>query len=109
MDVSITDKHGIAVVTVSGRIDSSNFAEFNTPLEKLVQQGQMKIVLEMGGVDYMSSVGMRTIISTMKALKGQGGTLKLANLSNGVRGVLMMAGTELFDIHDSIEQAVASF
>jgi anti-anti-sigma factor len=109
MEISSADQGGVTVVTVKGRIDSSNSQEFDTPLSNLVKQGKTKIVLDMGGVDYMSSVGMRTIVSVMKSLKETGGMLKLANLTNNVRGTLLLVGTALFDIHDSVDQAVSSF
>jgi anti-sigma B factor antagonist len=109
MEVSVAEKGDVTVVTVKGRIDSSNAKEFDTPLMDVVQKGKTKIVLDMGGVEYMSSIGLRTIISGMKSLKEKGGTLKLANLTNNVRGMLLVMGTELFDVHDTVDQAVASF
>jgi anti-anti-sigma factor len=94
---------------MEGRIDSSNAPEFDSPLTDLVKKGKTKIVLDMAGVDYMSSIGMRTIISVMKDLKKVNGSLKLASLTTNVRGTLLVIGLDVFQVYDTVDQAVGSF
>ena len=109
MDISVSEQDGTSVVSVAGRIDSSNAGEFESPLQELVANGAANIVLEMSGVDYMSSVGLRVIVSAMKTLNEKGGHLHLAAITTPVRGVLLLMGTDLFAIYDTVDEAIAAF
>ena len=109
MDVSITEKNGIPIVTARGHIHGSNVSDFHAPFDELLQQGKTKIVLELSGVDFLSSAGVRVIISVKNRAQANNGMLKLANLSNAATGTLMLVGIEMFDIYDTIDLAVGSF
>jgi anti-sigma B factor antagonist len=110
MNVSTTVYKRSSVVTVSGRVDSNTAPTFEDTLRKVVEGGQHNVVLELSGVDFMSSAGLRGMVSSLKACKGSGGDLVLAAPSTRVVEVMQLAGlTSLFTVHDDVTAAVGSF
>jgi len=99
--------HGLAV---RGRVDSATAPDLETALKKLVEAEKTQIVLDLKEVEYMSSAGLRAMVSTLKSVKRVNGDLRLANPSPRVEEVLRLAGlTSIFSIHPTRDEAVASF
>jgi anti-sigma B factor antagonist len=110
MDISITKYKRCTAMTVSGRVDSNTAPEFEEKLKEIIDGGQHNIVLEMSGVNFLSSAGLRGMVSALKACKNGGGTLVLASPSKRVSEVMQLAGlVPLFASYDDITSAVGSF
>jgi anti-sigma B factor antagonist len=110
MDVSTVNYKRCSVMTVTGRIDSNTAPEFEETLKELVGGGQHNLVLDLSGVEFLSSAGLRGMVSSLKACKNGGGTLALAKPSSRVVEVMQLAGlTALFTVFDDVTAAVGSF
>jgi anti-sigma B factor antagonist len=110
MEISTKDMKRVSLVTVKGRVDSSTAPDFEKALHSLIQSNRTQIVLDLAGVDYMSSAGIRGMISSLKAAKGGGGDVRLAHPSTRVKDVVELAGlTSIFAIYDDLIEAVGSF
>ena len=112
MDVTIRELKQVDVVTVSGRVDSNTAPKLDQSLKGLIENGRYKIVLDLSGVEYMSSAGLRAMLSCMREVKKgvRMGDLRLVNPSERVADVLDLAGLdEVFDIFDDLVGAVGSF
>jgi len=110
MDIATQDYDKVSVMAVAGRVDSATAPELETELKKLVEAEKTQIVLDLKEVEYMSSAGLRAMVSTLKAVKRVNGDLRLANPSPRVEEVLRLAGlTSIFSIHPSRDEAVKSF
>jgi anti-sigma B factor antagonist len=110
MEIATQEYKKVAVMSVSGRVDSSTAPELESQLKLLVDGGQNHLVLDLKDVEYMSSAGLRAMVSTLKSVKRVNGDLRLANPSARVEEVLRLAGlTSIFSIHPTQEEAVASF
>ena len=70
------------LITVSGRIDSSNASELDSALSDLTDNGRHNIVLELSGIDYMSSAGLRAIVGSYRECRNHGGDVRIANPSD---------------------------
>lgn len=109
VDIQVEDLKRVELVTVSGRIDSSNAAQFDAVLKEVASR-KHNIVLDMSGVDYISSAGLRAIVALLRESKKQKGDVRLANPSARVVEVLSLAGLDsLFQVFDSTTSAVGSF
>lgn len=99
------------VVTVVGRVDSSNASELDGTLAQLIEDKHSKLVLELTEVTYMSSAGLRAIVSALRAAKKKhGGDVRIAAPSERVSEVFSLAGlTPMFTMFDDVETAVSSF
>jgi len=115
MDVAIAAHKRCSVLTVSGRVDSNTAPKFEEALKKMIdgdkdQRAQKNVVLELSGVEFMSSAGLRGMVSSLKACKSAGGDLRLATPSDRVVEVMQLAGlTPLFQVFDDLTAAVGSF
>lgn len=108
--ISVEAMKRVDLVTVSGRIDSSNAADFEGGLKELMGNGRHNLVLNLSGVTYMSSAGLRTLVSTLKECKRKNGDVRLSAPSERVAEVLSLAGLDsLFKVYEEDTAAVGSF
>ena len=109
MEVGTTSYKRCSVVTVSGRVDSNTAPEFDEALKNVIKGGQHNLVLELSGVEFMSSAGLRAMVTALKACKSGGGNLAVASPSKRAVDVMDLAGlTLLFSLFDDLTAAVAS-
>lgn len=102
----------ITLAEVMGRIDSMSANDFGAALIEQIDAGNIRLVLDLSGVDYMSSAGLREIVGALKKVKKATGSgdLRLAQPSERVREVLEMSGLDtIFQIFRSQDDAVNSF
>ena len=109
MEVGTTSYKRCDVVTVSGRVDSNTAPAFEEALKQVIEGGQHNVVLELNGVEFMSSAGLRAMVSSLKACRSGGGDLVVAAPSNRVVEVMQLAGlTSLFTVFDDATAAVGN-
>jgi len=109
LSVQTETKGSIAVVTVNGRIDSETAPAFDAELTKIVG-GNARLVLNLKGVDFMSSAGIRAIVKASQAVEKSGGMVRLASVPELVNSVLYTVGLNLkLGSYASVDEAVASF
>jgi stage II sporulation protein AA (anti-sigma F factor antagonist) len=106
-----TIKNGILVVNLEVIMDVSVANEVEEGLAELIDSGDhRKVVLNMDGIDYMSSSGFRACISTLRKLNAKEGALKMCNIKPAVKRIFdVIELTSLFDIYSSEEEAINSF
>jgi anti-anti-sigma factor len=109
MEIITRDYKRANIIRVVGRVDASTYSELEATLKDYIDRGRVTLVLEMDGTEYLSSAGVRVLISAQKALKPKGGRLVLAQPSERVKEVLDLAGLDpLFPQYDSTVAALAS-
>src|SRR3990172_5352643 len=69
-------------MSVKGRVDSTSAGELETALKKLLDDGKSNLVLDLSGVEFLSSSGLRVLVTTLKAVRKTGGDLRLAQSSH---------------------------
>ncbi len=100
----------VDVIQVNGRIDSNSAPQFDNELKAVMDGGRHNMVLNLSGVSYMSSAGLRALISALRECKKHNGNVVLAAPSDRVQEVLDLAGlTSIFDMYDDDTTAVGSF
>ncbi|MBP7998091.1 MAG: STAS domain-containing protein [Chloroflexi bacterium] len=100
----------VDLVEVSGRIDSSNASELDETLKQLADQDRHQLILNLSRVEYMSSAGLRAIVSALRTAKKSNGDVRMSQPSERVKEVLDLAGlTSLFQYYDDDTSAVGSF
>lgn len=110
LSIIVESMKRVDLVTANGRIDSSNASDFDDKLKEILNNGRQNIVLDLSGVDYMSSAALRAIVSALRESKKSKGDVRLAAPSERVREVLSLAGLDsLFTVYDSQLEAVGSF
>ncbi|MBI3176380.1 MAG: STAS domain-containing protein [Chloroflexi bacterium] len=110
MDISTQEIKRAMVMTVKGRVDSATAPDLENALKQLVDGEKAQIVLDLNDVEYMSSAGLRAMVSTLKAVKRINGDLRLCAPSPRVAEVLRLAGlTSIFNLYPTQAEAVDSF
>jgi anti-sigma B factor antagonist len=110
VEISTKEMKRVSLVAVAGRVDSATAPDFDKALQTLIQANRNQIVVDLKGVEYMSSAGIRALVSALKAAKSGGGDLCIAQPSARVRDVLELAGLNtIFAVYEDLIEAVGSF
>ena len=110
MEVKFSEAGQAVVARIAGSIDGLTSDALQTALSGELHKGHHKIVADFGGVDYISSAGVRVIIATVKEARRTGGDFRLAALRPAVLRVLEMSGmVGIVKIHPDTDAAVAAF
>ena len=107
MEIATRKEGNAVVVLVKGRIDAVTAPEFEKGLSAVMDGGDLTLVLNFNGLEYISSAGLRSILSTAKQLKAKNGKLLFAALQGPVRDVFKISGFgSIFKIYDTEEEAL---
>ena len=94
------------VMQVGGRIDAVTAPSFEHACLEVVRGGEKLVVLDFGGVQFLSSAGLRSLLLIGKELREKGGVLRLANVPGVVGRVFELSNFySLFPCYDSVEKA----
>jgi anti-sigma B factor antagonist len=103
-------KDGVLVVDCSGRIVfGEESAQLRDTVKKLVTENN-RVVLNLGGISYIDSGGLGTLVALYTTARNAGGAIKLASLTQRVGDLLQVTKLlTVFEVYDNEEQAVESF
>ncbi len=108
MEISVTQQKHFQVVAPHGHLDALTAPGFESELGELLDQDCRALILNMEHLDFVSSAGLRAILSIAKRMRGLGGELRFAGLRPAVQEVFTISGfTSLFPIFPDVEQAIA--
>ena len=100
----------LCVIELANRIDVSSSPELEKLFGQLLDNGQDAILCDFSKTEYISSMGLRVFLSTLKRTVKAGGQLSLCCLNPGVMEIFDMTGlTGLFQIFDTSAAALAAF
>jgi anti-anti-sigma factor len=89
----------VRVLVLSGRLDTETAADVELALQDLFAAGEREYVIDLSGIGYVSSAGLRVLLSLAKLLDGGKGSLRLCGLNAAVTQVFDVAGfSKLFAI-----------
>jgi anti-sigma B factor antagonist len=77
----------VSVLTLKGTIETTNASGLEETLARIVDERCYRIIVDLGGVTYISSAGWGIFISEIKRIRRNGGDIKLAAMSPEVREV----------------------
>ena len=95
------------VLRVSGRMDGENSPLFEGQCEACIAEGIKSLVVDLGDLRYVSSLGLRSFVSIGQKLKEKGGELRICRMNGLVRQVFEITRlSQLFPLFDTVESAV---
>ncbi|MCX7839954.1 MAG: STAS domain-containing protein [Anaerolineae bacterium] len=109
--ISTKEYKRVDLVSVSGRVDSSTAPQLEKALQKIIDGGRYRIVVDLSETDFVSSAGIRVLLSALKQVRRfNRGDLRLAGMSSKVKKAFDLAGLlELFQVFENSVDAVGSF
>jgi len=101
----------IAVVEPKGElIGGDETDEVRTEITKLSDEGNKKLVIDLGKTTYLNSTAIGALIWAHTHYAKNGGEVKLANLNKNIKNIFVVTKlTMVFDVRDTQLDAVASF
>ena len=99
------------ILARQGRIDHASagtFSEALAPHLAECKSGGTPLVLDFSGIEYISSVGLRSLMLASRQVKALGGSIAIAALTPGVKEVFEISRFNLvYKVYDSVDAAVA--
>jgi len=109
MKVQVESSKEYTIVSVEGRIDSTNATEFEKPMMEVIEGGCTRIILDCSGLNYISSSGLRIFLIVLKKMIAAKGQFSLCNLQPGIKEIFDIAGfSSIFSIFPDIQAALKS-
>ena len=107
MEFNFKKNGNIIIVYLKGRLDVHQCAELEEEISKLLSfEISGHLLFNMNDVEYISSSGLRVIVSTIKILKEKNRVLAICNINNTVRKIFdVVQITDMFNIFNSEEEA----
>lgn len=85
-------KGDVLIIRFLGRLDAITTPELEKQVFLFIDRGQHKLLLDFSGVEYISSAGMRLLLSMSKKLKNVSGQMVLCSPTSNVMDVFRMSG-----------------
>ena len=92
MKVQITQNADQVMVTLEGRLDTVTSSEFEKSINPYFQMQGIELILDCASMEYISSAGLRVVLTTHKNITSKGGHFILSNLNKEVGSVFDMTG-----------------
>lgn len=107
MKVTTEKNDGYVLMTVEGRIDTTNYSEFEAEMNKVLGEGAEKVLLDCSGLNYISSSGLRVFLLTQKKMMASGGKFKLFGMQPAIKEIFDISGfSSIFSISENKELAL---
>ncbi|MBN1890255.1 MAG: STAS domain-containing protein [Thermoflexales bacterium] len=101
---------GVMLVRGDGRLDAATVDVFEGRLQDLLAEKHVRLVVDLAHVDYISSSGLRALLTTRRLAREQAGDVLVCCMSPRVRQVFDMIGfSSVFGVYDDLPQAQAAF
>ena len=92
MNVSIKKEAEKFLVTLVGRVDTTNAEQFQKDLQPLMEAGKTDIEINCNDMEYTSSQGLRIFLLLQKSVSAQGGSMVLTQMKPQVKEVFDITG-----------------
>lgn len=110
MKTEVTQQNSSSIVTVTGTVDALTAPELAKILVNEITEGHINLIVDLIGVEFMSSAGLRTLLGAVKEARSNGGDLRIASTNPGIDKVLKMSGFHnIAKVYSSPAEAVSSF
>ncbi len=107
LDWNSEERAGATVLAPTGRVDETTADAFKDHLLDAMGKGPAIAVIDLGGVEYMSSRGLRALTLAQRAGQGSDTTIVLARPNETMREILAISRYDMvFRVADTIEDAI---
>lgn len=101
---------GQSLVKLGGFLDAHTFEQLDESIQDIFEGGISKIIVDLAGVEYISSAGAGVFIGSLALAQEKGGNIILVNPTENVKEVFDLLGlSQIFTITTSLEEAQGAF
>lgn len=95
-------------ISLAGRLDTHTYGDLDQQLAPVLASSIQSLVLDLAGLDYISSAGVRSIFKARKALAARGGKVVVVNPKPQIQKVFdVVKAVPLDEIFSSVQEADA--
>ncbi|MBN1405971.1 MAG: STAS domain-containing protein [Candidatus Omnitrophica bacterium] len=110
LEIELEGTEDTMLMVLSGQVDNYTAGEITKLINEHINNGNLKVVIDLTNVDYLDSAGLSAIISSKIRLAKRKGALRLAGLKGKAKEVFDISNlTQMFDIYPSREAAFENF
>jgi len=107
MEATIDTSGTVPVLTLSGRLDTVAAPVFDAQMAPFLAEPRSRILMDLSGVTYISSAGLRSILQLVKHASAHGGRLGLFAVPPSIQEVIEISGfPSLLDVYPDRESAL---
>jgi anti-sigma B factor antagonist/stage II sporulation protein AA (anti-sigma F factor antagonist) len=92
LQIELDEIDQLLILRLDGRLDAATAPILDRKLQTLMEEGHIKVALDFSDLDYLSSAGMRVLLSESRKIHAKKGVFLLFSLSSEIEEVLKMAG-----------------
>ncbi|HOT94247.1 MAG TPA: STAS domain-containing protein [Methanoregulaceae archaeon] len=100
---------GVEVIAPSGRIDTTTAPTLETAIGAAIDGGARRLLVDLAGVPYISSGGLRVLLAAARRLREPGDAFALAALAPEVERVMRLTGfSTILSCHATRDEGIAA-
>jgi anti-sigma B factor antagonist len=108
MNIELEQVDGVTVATLFGELDGRTAPIVQERLLTLPEPNG-KALLDMSGVSYISSAGLRALLMLYRRMTADNGRVALVGLTEGIKDVMAVTGfLEFFDDYETLDEGLAA-
>jgi anti-sigma B factor antagonist len=107
LELSEREEQGWSVLALNGRLDSMTVEKFSAKCATWIATSRANVVLDLSGLQYISSAGLSSILAAAKRVQARKGRLAVAGLKGLVKEVFAITGFEtVLPTYPDVETAI---
>lgn len=107
MEISQKEENGIVFIGIEGRLDADTSPEAEKVVKDIFKGQTNRILFDLGALEYLSSAGLRILLSAAKEMRRKEGQIVLCALNEFVKEIFEVSGFQsLIPIADSVESGI---
>ncbi len=108
--MSVATANDVKVLDFEGKLDTQTSPEAQGELTRLIGEGARKILVDFDKLEYVSSAGLRVLLTAAKQLKAENGELRICCLNELVKEVFDISGfITILSVFPSVSEALEDF
>ncbi len=109
MEITQKEENGIVSIAIKGRLDADSSMEAEKVVKDALGGEANRLLFNLGELDYLSSAGLRVLLSAAKEMRRRNGKIVLCALNEFVEEIFEVSGFQsLIPITDSVESGIAT-
>ena len=110
--MEITEKKNdkCTVIGIDGRLDTTNYPVLEKKLMEMIDTGQVRLLVNLSKMDYVSSSGLRILLMALKRITIAKGKFAICSLQENIKEIFEISGfTNIFEIYGDEEAGLKAF
>jgi anti-anti-sigma factor len=107
MEVTQKEENGIVSIVIKGRLDADSSAEAETVVKEALGGEANRLLFNLGELEYLSSAGLRVLLSAAKEMRRRDGKIVLCDLNEFVKEIFEVSGFQsLIPIAETVDSGI---